>query len=214
MKMQSKPIVAVSAGVLLLLGALCQTAQAQITNEIESGVATLAAVNDVGADALTVNYQVAFVSGGGPSFYIYDYNVSTPANSGESITLFQVDFNADFVNPITGDESYLPGSGAGTTLGDISQPTAVGVTWANISTGKLTTPGTSDTLSFNSDLGPTSSTANAQGSINPPAGWSSLPAGQFVPVPNVVPVPEPATTTMFALALVLLAFRPNLLKKA
>jgi hypothetical protein len=205
MKLQSKPIVALASGAILLLGVLCQSAQAQSTVTNESASAILAANNGVPADALTVNYMVLFTSGGGPSFYTYDYTVVDPGPG--YVEGFNVAFNAELTG--TDGAAVIPGTITGMDVGDFGEPSVNGVSWfVGIN------PGTSDTLSFESPYGPTSSTANASGAFNPPSGWATTPGGQLVPVPNVTTIPEPATTTLLALALLVLAFRPNLLKKA
>jgi hypothetical protein len=184
MKMQSKPIVALASGAVLLLGLLCQTAQAQS--------ALLAVTGGPVNTGLTVGYSVADNSG----VYTYTYTIADPP---ASVGTFSVDF------PTAPPGEVVPGSitGSGEYEG-ISGATGTTVVWyVNIAAG-----GSGATLSFESLLPPALGNASATGEDS----WGSSPGGEQVSVPQAIP--EPATTTLLALSLLFLAFRPNMLKKA
>jgi len=209
MKMQSKPIIALASGSILLFGVLCQTTQAQSTL-VDSGTAVLPAVDDLGFDSLTVDYSVYFTTPAiGSDYYTYDYTVYNPSSG--NVADFNVGFDAnapDAVLPssITGGNGPLPNQNVG----------GAGVNWY-FETQTITQGNNSGMLSFESSFAPINDgNANASGGANPPGGWGTDPddpTDGVVAVPNVPVVPEPATTTLFALTLLLLAFRPNILKR-
>jgi hypothetical protein len=196
MKMQPNPIVALASGTILLFGVLCQTAHAQTV--IDNETVQLAANNGVAADDLTVQSEVtANLSGD----YTYTYIVTDPgAPNTAGWSTFQVEFNATPPGAVE-NGSVSPG-------GDPSGNS--GVNWNPISEYE---PTSVETLSFNSTYAPTLNTANATGG-DVPSSWESIPAGADVYVPNSPVVPEPATTTLLMLIPLLLAFRPNLVKKS
>jgi len=199
MKMQSKPIVALASGAILLFGAFCQTSQAQ------TNIIILPDVNgNTGDTALTVESIVS--EDLSDDVWTYKYQISNPSGDSSSMTSFTADFNAGYAG--LGGDSVLPGTLTG---GVFSANNGFnGVTWY-----ETIAPGTTGgTLQFQSDFGPTSGNADATGSENPPSPWASDSAGSQIPVPNPPSVPEPATTTLLALTLLLVAFRPGLLKKA
>jgi hypothetical protein len=197
MKMQSKPIIAFASGAILLLGTLCQTAQAQST------IATLADSND-GAANLTVDSTVTFDG----SVYTYDYTINNPSGGSSEVTGFDVSFNA---NPANAAFNLTGGDFGGTPSG------YSGVNWTF---GFLVNPisqGSSALVSFQSDYAPVGGAANATGTDNAADGasWATAPNGDFVYVPAVpTNVPEPVTTSLLALSSLLLVFRPNILKKS
>jgi hypothetical protein len=202
MKMQLKPIVALASGAILLFGAFCQTSQAQ------TNIIVLPDVNgNTGDTALTV--ETVVTEDLSDSVWTYNYQISNPSGDPASVTSFTADFNAGYAG--LGGDAVLPGTltgGAFALNGGFN-----GVTWFE---SPSVAPGsTSGTLQFQSDFGPTTGNADANGSENPPSPWASdSPASQIL-VPNTPSViPEPATTTLLAMTLLLVAFRPGLLKKA
>jgi hypothetical protein len=188
------------AGAALLYGMLCLSAQAQSTLS-----ANLASIANPGAtsDMLTVDYGVSYTTGTtGPasSYYTYDYTLYNPSTSGALVESFNVAFDAS-----------VPGAVYDMT-GNAQNNGDAGLTWeVSVLPGQ-----NSEILSFESDYGPTMNNANAGGgneggSISAP--WASDPGGQQVSVPNVAPVPEPATTTLLTLSLLLLPFRSCIFRK-
>ncbi len=208
MKMHLKPLVALGCGAILLTVMPCQTATAQIflsgtTYLIDVFGDAPASPNGMNED-LPVVYSVT-ESG---NIFTYNYTVYNPAgdvlqiSSGvpttdpatpEIVNNLTVGFNESpssvlSITPIAGYSSIpLPGSG---------------ITWSF----SAVTPGnnTAD-MSFTSPLAPTMGPASAQNGDGPSPWSGSLP----------VPVPEPATTSLLALAgLLLLQFRSILTRKA
>jgi len=202
MKTHAKAIVALGSGAILLSGLLCQTAQAQT---ILAGTAQLADVFgvDTGPESLTVSYLVNLTAG----VYTYSYSVANPvgdvvlppsqgAGSPEIVDAFSVAFNT----AVPG--AYVPGSQTGGT--GQQNNGANGLFWSFTAVN----PGTSSpTLSFESLLAPILGNANASDTV-PPSPWSSVPSGQEVPVPQAIP--EPTTTALLALTLLLVPFRSTL----
>jgi hypothetical protein len=197
MKTQSKPIVALASGALLLCGVLCQSAHAQA---IILGPTTvdLADVNgtDSGPDALPVTYEVTqFTSGPYTGLYDYSYIVSPSAAEPAYVLGFEVEFNAAYSGAVVG----TPTGGLASQNSEYS-----GITWATfIAPGE--TPDANDTLTFMSDQAPILGNANASGSAAP-GPWASAPDGQQVAVPYTPAVPEPATTSLLAMALLIPTF--------
>jgi len=195
MKTQSKPIVALASSAVLVCGVLCQSAQAQAIIE-GPAVAVLADVNgnNSGPTALPVTYEVTqFTSGPDIGLYDYSYVVSNPVGDPATVVDFALSFNAAATGAVVG-----PISG-----GIASENYGVnGVTWVQ----PTSSGSTSGTLSFLSDLAPVLGDANASGIGNPPGPWSSAPDGSQLPVPNAPAVPEPATTSLLAMALLAPAF--------
>lgn len=200
MKIQPKPIVALASGAFLLLGLVCQTAQAQLVIDPATTVA-LADLNGngtaVGIDALPVTYEVTeTITGPNSPFYTYSYTVNNTTPSAAT------DFNVDS-GGITLPGAVLPGtiSANGFLLG------ASGVTWFT-----TVQPGASQTFSFESDLAPLIvGSANSSGD-NSVGGWASLPNGSLVAAPPAIP--EPATMALFGLGSLLLGARKNLFRKS
>jgi hypothetical protein len=200
MKIYAKPIVAPASGAILLCSVLCQTAQAQsvVLNTQEQSV--LAAVSGAtGENALAVNWEVSYNSG----VYTYSYTVQSPIAA--EAASFSVGFDTAATDPVD-----ISGDGAI----NYSGPVGIGVIWSpllNTSAAAGVGPGqTSQTLTFESDDPPILGNANVNGS-DPNGPWASNPYGQQVPIPSAVP--EPATTTLLALTLLLLPFRSTILKK-
>lgn len=167
----------------MLSGLFSPSAQAQTV--ISNGTATLASVDNVTADEVSVAYTVTDNSG----LYTYDYIVQAPNSA--SVSSFNVGFDG---------ESYtvVPGSVNGGTFGQ--EVTGIGVDWlVSIPAG-----GHSGTLSFESYEAPTVGNGNANGNPSPPAPWASTyPGGEHLPVP----IPEPGTTSLLAMALLALPLR-------
>jgi hypothetical protein len=197
MKMQSKPIVALASGALLAFSVLSQTAQAQ-SIIIPSKTVTLANSDNIPADDLNITYEVTqdIV---GDSFYNYSYIIGNPSPA--TVNDFEVLFNTG----VAGSEFNATGGFFSTPDGD------TGLEWGFQLAAGDNSPGI--TLKFQSDDPPVYSTANASGTPNPPASWQTAPGGNPVPVPNAA-VPEPATNALIAAGLLLLAFQPNIFKRA
>lgn len=195
MKIQPNPIIALSSVSILLSGLLCQTAQAQT---ILNSTAILAVNAGLAADELTVAYTVTDNSG----VYTYDYTVNNPSSDPGTVALFEVGFDATSASVVAGS---ITGGSSGEMI------TGSGVDWVTV----ITPGNNSGTLSFKSDEAPVFANANANGSPNPPAPWASTnPKGNQVPVPDPsTVVPEPATTALLALSVLLLPFRSYLLKR-
>jgi hypothetical protein len=217
-KRQMKPIVALASGAILLFGLLSPTVQAQST-VISSATSTLApsVIPSGGYGANPEEYLVISwsVTESIANIFTYSYTVENPAGdvllnpdgtltpTPNSVNNFEVTFNT------TAPGAYLPGSIMG---GAFDQASGVGLTW---DFNAVTAGSSSALLTFQSTLGPNSGDAGADGG-SPPAPWSSTSLnGQQVPVPGVVmhTAPEPATTTLLALALLLLPFRSTLREK-
>jgi len=198
MKTQSKPIVALASGAVLLFGVLCQTSHAQ--EIIASNTVTLADANGntSGPTTLSVQYEVTETSG----VFTYDYVVSNPLG----------DYQGANPNYVGGFEVRFDAADAGITglsggFGSQNDGSS-GVTWyLAVAPG-----GNSGTLQFQSDNAYDLNTANATGSDNPPGPWNSLNSSELVAAPNPPVIPEPATTSLVALSLVFLALKPNILK--
>ncbi len=184
MKIHAQLTVALAAAAILIFGLSSQTAQAQ------SGIIFLTPAGGISGDnSLSVDYSVTYASGE----YTYSYDVENPT------TGYVTGFNVEFSD--TGSV-LVPSINAGGTLDP-----ALGITWSPA----VIDPSSSATFSFESTDPPGLNTANSAGTT--PGPWASLnPGGQDVPVPAAV-VPEPATTSLLALALLLLPFRSTLLKK-
>jgi len=212
--MQSKPIVALASGAILAFGTLCQTVQAQ------DALNTLYSVNladteghTSGNTVLNVKYEVTEPT---PGDYFYSYTVNNTAgtspvnfNDQADVTQFTVDFNASYSGP--GGFSVIPGT---ITQGGVDNgvPNAFnGVSWFTVINYLPT--GSSLTVGFQSDLPPTMGNASASGDSVPPSPWGSINSSEQVAVPQTPAIPEPATTSLFTMALMLLPFRSTLLKK-
>jgi len=209
MKKNEKPIVALAAGAILLIGVLSQTAQAQ-SILVESGTSILANVfgTTTGSEALTVSWFV--VENTTSDIYTYAYNVNNPAgdvvlNNNDTPTATPetvVNFALSFNTTLPG--AFIP-PGTVPVGGSLQNNGANGLAWAF----DPVLPGTSSPLlAFQSTLAPANGNASATGGI-PPGPWSTVPFGQSVPLPR--PTPEPTTTALFALSLLfLLPFRSTL----
>jgi len=205
MKRHAKTIGALASGAILLSGLLLgQTAQATL---VTSGTAQLADVLgvDTGAEALTVSYAVNVTAG----VYTYTYSVANPigdvilppaqgAGNPEVVDAFAVAFNTTLPG------AYVPASQTGGTAQQNNGVSGLFWSFTGVNPGS-----SSPTLSFQSDLPPVLGNANAS-DANPPSPWSSAPFGQQVPVPPPQVSPEPTTTALFALTLLLLPFRSTL----
>ena len=185
MKIHAQLTVALAAAAILIFGLSSQTAQAQ------SGTAVLTPTGGIsGNNSLSVNYLVTYGSG----IYTYSYDVLNPT------TGYVTGFNVQFSDTAS---VVVPSINAGGTLDP-----ALGITWSPA----VIDPSSSATFSFESTDPPGFDTANSAGTT--PGPWASLNlGGQDVPVPAAV-VPEPATTSLLALTLLLLPFRSTLLKKS
>jgi hypothetical protein len=213
MRIQTKPVIALASGAILLgsVGSVfCQTAQAQSVI-IPWTTVPLADVVGVatGPDALAVAYEVTENPFDG--VYTYSYTVDNPSPG--NVAFFTVDFNTGAI--IDGEAAFLPGS---ITVGNANLGVANGangITWAFLSDPISAGGGVSGTLTFQSDLAPETGNASATGNDNPPGPWASNGSAEQVAIPAQPPevVPEPATTTLFALALLLLPFRSTILKR-
>jgi hypothetical protein len=201
MRTHACPLFVLPLGAALLSTLLCQRAQAQSAVP-DPGSATLASIANAGAtsDMLTVNYGVSYTSGANSSYYTYDYTIFNPSTSGALVESFNLAFNT------------TPAGAVFDLSGGAQVNGSAGVTW-----DVAVLPGqTSASLSFESDYGPTMNNASAGGgneNDNLSAPWASNPGGQQVAVPNTTTVPEPATTTLLALALGLVPFRSFLAKR-
>jgi hypothetical protein len=207
MKTQSKPIVALASGAILLFGVLCQTTHAQAIIASNTVAMSDTDGNSTGPTALSVSYTVSYNSTS--QLYTYDYIVSNPSgdyidgdvgNPSDAVyvTSFEVSFNASPVGAVSSPTGGVHFQNDGPS----------GVTWA---LGGTLGPGDSANLSFQSDNAYDVATANSSGAPNPPAPWETLPGGPVV-APNPPVIPEPATTALFGLGLLFAAFRPNILK--
>lgn len=196
MKTQSKPIIALASGAVLLCGLLCQSAQAQSVI-IAPTTANLADVNGVDTlpNALPVTYEVTqFTSGPDTGLYDYSYIISNPTTA--YVLGFDVGFNSSDSGAVVGS----PTGGIDSQNAEYS-----GITWdVQIAPG-TTTAGPGNTLTFMSDIAPVLGNANASGS-SAPGPWSSAPDGSQVAVPYTPSVPEPATTSLLAMALLIPTF--------
>lgn len=196
MKTQSKPIVALASGAVLLCGVLTQSAHAQIV-DITSGTGILADVdgNATGPTALPVQYSVTenTVS----DVYTYSYVLSNPGPA-SGAGAYEVDsVSLSFDASQTG--VVLPGSLSGGILAVNNGENGVAFFFAGITGGN-----NSGTLTFNSEDAPTMGDANANGD-SPPGPWASSPDGTQIAVPMVVP--EPTSLSLLALGVLVPAFR-------
>jgi hypothetical protein len=216
MNIRVKPLVALASGAMLLSGLFSHTAQAQSTL-IEQGTSSLGDVFlvNTGSEALTVSWFV--VENTSSDLYTYAFNVNNPSGD--------VQLNNDntpYISPITKTtvpetfnsfsltfDTTIPGafvSGTQPVGGSLVNNGSTGLTW----NFPAVSPGSSTALlAFQSDLAPglgsAAGNASAGGGATPPSPWSSIPAGQPVPVPRAAP--EPEITGLLALtALVLLPF--------
>jgi hypothetical protein len=189
-KTQPRSNAFVALAAVLLAGALSQTALAgALLNE--SGQAILADAFGVatGPEALTVDWSVLENSSG---IYTYTYTILNPAgdlilndagvptSTPEIVDAFSIGFNTTLPG------AYVPGSQTG---GSAEQNNGIdGLFWSFAAVN----PGAgSPALSFQSYLAPGLGNANAQDG-NPPSPWSTIPAGQQLPVPE--PVPDSSST--------------------
>jgi hypothetical protein len=206
MASKPKPTIVLVAGTLLLFGVFCQTARAQTTTNA-MGTAYLSDTLGSGPtspETLTVSYLVTETA----NVYTYNYtinnpvgdvllNMGLPTSTPETVAQFSVAFDTTVPN------AYLSGSETGGTLA--FQEAATTLAWTFIPVN----PGSSTTVTFQSDWAPTLGNANASDG-SAPSPWASNPFGQQVPVP----VPEPPTAmTLLAGFLLLLPFRSAILKK-
>lgn len=213
MKNHVKLIITLISGAILLSGVVCPTVQAQSVL-VEYGSAYLA--NSLGQtsgpEVVTVSYFV--VENLATDLYTYDYTVNnptgdfvlngngSPTSTPEDIDYFSLTFDASLpgavvnatVPVVNGAAGYFQNNGAN------------GLAWLF----QGVTPGNSVLIGFQSYLAPGPGNASASDS-NPPSPWSSSPNGQQVAVPRAAP--EPATTTLFALTLLLLSFRSTLRRR-
>ena len=215
MKRRVKPIFALDSVVVLLFAVMCPMLRAQST-VIESGTSTLApTILPLGGfqgnpeEYLIISWSVTqnTIS----DIYTYSYTVNDPvgdvvlndngslASNPQSVNNIEVSFNASAAGAVVGTPPIPNGGG-------FVEVTSVGVTWAF----PVVNPGgASALLTFQSDLGPGMGNASAT-----PAPWASTePNGQQVPVPLLHTAPEPATMTLFALALLLVPFHSTLREK-
>lgn len=194
MKTQSKPIIALASGAVLLCGVLTQSAHAQAVIDPTTTV-TLADVNGnaSGPTALPVTYEVTEDTL--TDVYTYTYSFSNPSGDTADVVNFQLGFNASQPGAVIADTlsggSFTPQNNGST-----------GVEFYFL--GGIAPGGSSGTLTFESDDYPTMGNANAGGN-NPPGPWASAPDGSPVPVPQIVP--EPTSLSLLALGVLVPAFR-------
>jgi len=213
MKMQTKPIIALASGAVLIAGVVGQTVRAQ---EIVPGpqpqavviplqTATLAEVGGPGPN-ITVSYEVT-QDVGPDNLFNYYYDVNNPGGNPATVGSLDVAFDSTVLGSVVGP--VQPNPPTGVVLFGASTDSTSGVQWffSGVAPGTI-----SGTLGFQSAFPPTLGTANATGAPSAPPTWASIPNGQDVPVPS--PTPEPATTALFALGSLAMAFRKNFLKKA
>lgn len=197
-----KPVLALAGGLALIAGSgvHAQGVLAPLTpgGPADSGSSYLADVLGSGPtspESLTVSWSVSEDLSG---IYTYSYTVFNPAGdiqlpgsvspgSPEIVDYYSVNFDTTVAGAL------IPGSLFG---GAYSAPNSTGVFWimAPVQAGT-----SGPKLSFQSDLPPVYGNANAS-DANPPSPWSSSPAGQPVPVPNIsgAITPEPDTLALFA----------------
>jgi hypothetical protein len=199
MKMQPKPIFALASGAFLLLGVLCQTAQAQSVVLGQQYTGDLVNTGNSGPTDLFVGYKVTESA----DVYTYTYTIANPP---AAITALSVDFATSGAQ--SGITGIITGAGSFYEFGGATGST---VTWDfSLASGA----GQSATLSFESPYAPTLGNADATDNSYTWVATSSPAVGLDLAVPQPPSVPEPATTTLFGLGLVLLAFRPNIFKRA
>jgi len=218
MKNHVKLIVTLVFGVILLSGVLCPTVHAQ-SILVDYGSAYLANTlgQTSGSEVINVSYFV--VENLATDVYTYDYTINNPVgdvelnNNGsplltnpnnpnstipENIYSFSLSFDATVPGAVTSVDEPIGGyfQNTGTS----------GLVWdfPNVA------PGGSVLIAFQSDLAPGPGNAIAEGA-SPPAPWSSNPNGQQVAVPRAAP--EPATTALLGLTLLLLPFRSTLRRR-
>jgi len=217
MRTQPKSVVSFASGAILLLSLIGQTSQAQsviagaakplnVPAGIPLGAKETATLpgDSVSAATISITYEVTQdTTPTDPTFgdYTYTYTINNTTASAYVLDL-NIGFNASAPNAV------LLGSIKGGTSAPENNGSA-GITWFD-----TVLPKTSGaTLSFESDDAPTYGKANAAGIPNNPAPWASTSTTTSeVAVPLVVP--EPVTTVLMALSSLVLAFRPNMLKKA
>ncbi len=196
-----KPIAAVAVGAVLLSGMLCPAARAQgLLNESGTAILANAFGTATGPEALTVDWSVVESAS---DVYTYSYTIENPAgdvvlkSDGSPTSTPEIvdDFSVSFDATVAG--AYVPSSQTGGTYQQNNG--VIGLFWAF---DAVNPGGSSPTLSFESDLPPALGNANASGEP-PPSPWASVPSGQQVPVPSVVP--EPPTFILMAGTLLLFA---------
>jgi hypothetical protein len=198
MKIHTAPVIPC---VILLSVAHFQSARAQSLFH-ESGTSILApSTPPVGGLALNPQEYLTVawtVNEADNDIYTYSYTVENPAGdvlltptkglttTPEVFDAFSVDFNT------TEPGAYLAGTQTG---GAFQEANTVDLAWF---LNPEVPAGSSVTVSFESDFGPTLGNANAQDAV-PPSPWSSVSLnGQPVPVP--LPLPEPSCTVLLTLA--------------
>ncbi|MGP8198456.1 MAG: hypothetical protein ACLQU4_03010 [Limisphaerales bacterium] len=203
MRLRTKPLLAFVSGAIALPALLCQTAQAGgLLNETGESVLADVFGTSSGPEALVITWSVVENTS---DIYTYSYDVHNPAgdvllnsegqptSTPEVVDSYSVSFDT------TAPGAYVPSSQVG---GLINENNGIyGLFWAfvPIPAGKM-----GQVLSFESDLPPMPGTADAS-DANPPSPWSSLPDGQFVPVPDAPdPVPEPTTAALAGLTVLVL----------
>ena len=179
MKIQPTTIIVLITGARFVCGPLGRTAQAQT---ILNGTNTLGDAGNIAADELSVAYTVT-ESG---DVYTYDYTIYAPSSA--TVSQFNIGFDASPANAYS--------VSGGTFRQEID---GIGVDWyVSVPEG-----GNSGTLQFQSDEAPGWGNANANGNPSPPTPWASTySGGQQLPVP--VAIPEPATTSLLAMAVLAL----------
>ena len=180
--------IAAALAVILSVGALSEQARASIIVSNQAVLADSLGVSS-GPEALTVDYVVSLTGG----IYTYAYTVNNPtgdvilpgnsqAGNPEVVDSFSVSF--DTLLP----GEFISGTQVGGNSGDQNNGIA-GLFWSFSGIQ----PGSSITLSFESDNPPVLGNANAS-DANPPSPWGSVPDGQQVTVPGSVTVPDGAST--------------------
>lgn len=203
MRSRTKPLLAWISGAIALPALLGQTAHAGGLLD-EAGKSVLADVfgSSSGPEALVVTWSVVENA---CDIYTYSYTVNNltgdvllnnegqPTSTPEIVDSYSLSFDT------TAPGAYLPSSQAG---GLINQNKGVnGLFWAF---APVQLGNHNSVLSFESDMPPTSGAASAS-DADPPSPWTSLPDGQFVPVPDgPEAVPEPTTAALAGLAVLVL----------
>lgn len=198
LKLRGSLVATLASGVVLLSIMPCQTARAQGSFP-ESGTAILADSFGIatGAEALTVNWTVTESD----NVYTYSYTIENPAGDvvlhtdGSATTTPEIvdDFSVAFDTTVAG--AYVASTQTGGTFQENNGTDGLFWVFDDVYPGS-----SSPTLSFESDLPPVLGDAEASGEP-PPSPWSSIPNGDQVPIPAVVP--EPATLMLVAGSLLL-----------
>jgi hypothetical protein len=205
MKVNTKAIVVLVSGAILLSAVPGQTNPATLLNESGTSILADSYHSESAPEAITVSWSVVENA---LDIYTYSYTVNNPAgdvllnNEGQPTSTPEIVDSYSLGFDTTFPGAYLSGSQTG---GIYQQDNGTGLKWflSPVAAGEKSGP-----LSFESYLPPTPGDANAM-DANPPSPWASIPAGQPVPIPRVPD--STATITLLAGVLLLLPFRSTLL---